>query len=721
MSTDVRVIGFDQNVPQWATEKTLDDVREILRKGYGLDKEQNAILESTFEEIQKTRTITSRYLESINKALKGGSVNTGFQTVHKQQQEAIKETTGNLSSLAGGAAMARLGLTGIGRHSGLLGSAMQLLSSKLTIGALVIAPLVSLIKGTISTVTQTIGAFEEYHKVGIVYNQGILAHREELARLGMSTKDMTEIVSKHARTISLVGIPKVMELGRALDTSGNELHKLGLTAKDAVKYSAQHLEMQRLMGVFEFQDAQSLSQATMNTMRSMTAYTKIMNKSREEIIESQKSMLDSADFARLIASLEPEMAAAVQSSFSNITGALAGSLPDAEAKRIGDLLTDMIAAPVATASKAYGDLVKAGQLDMANALLEGAEQVKQGGMSQADSFIFVRNLLNTAEQSAQSGWQQILSMNEATAEMATFFGGTLVKTGRESAARIAQWEQELGMAYTDPAFMNALAERISAEGEVATKVRGSWEKMTEGWDYAKVQAVFKLMGGEENLLAGLKHLDTGLKKVGETIWKLAGIEFDSMLANWAAAVAALGAVGVAAYGLRAVLMGIIGFGAKLAGVSAPAAAAGAGAGGALGVGKFLLKRIPLVMGVMGAVEGIQGFNADKDAGMLGRLGNAGSSALSGATMGLLGSSAVEIAQRTSTATPDTPSTRRIQQPEQISQSQIDEAINSAEGGDLAPLLQSIAMASNAQLEKVSELVRIVRSGQTGITGLQRAG
>lgn len=728
MSTDVTIVGFDQNVPQWATEKTLDDIRAVFHKSYGLDKERTDTLDSVFEEIQKTRTITDRYLSSINKALKGGPVDTRTDKIRKAEIGAIEDTVSRLGGLSMGAGIARGGMIDLSKHTGMLGNAMNILSSKFTWGALIVAPALAAFKDTVKTIIQTTDAFAEFHKVGIIYNEGILSHREALAKLGMGTKDMTEIVQKHARTISLVGIPKFMEMGQRLEENNEQLYQMGLTTKDAVGFMSQHLEMQRLMGIFEFQDAQSLSKAVMQTMKSLTAYTKIMNKSREDIIESQKTMLDSADFARLIASMEPELARGVQSSFSNVTGALA-ALPNEEGKKIADLITDMVASPIPEISKAYKDLMQTGQHEMANVLLEQATSIRSGATTAEGAWAFVNKIFESAEQTSQSGWQQMMSMVEGFEGNATFIGGQLTKAGREFETRMKTFEEELGMSRFDPQFMQKLGTLISDEQKAVTQTKNEINKMTEGWDYLKVQKVFEVLGGEDGIAGGIELLNVGLQRVNKTIWKMAGTNISDDWLKYGAALVALATAAGIAQG--ALLRFAFGAAAARGGASAgflgkatkAAKGVGFGAGGYLlgEAGSMLLGRETRGGGIssaLGSVAGGAGTGA-----MIGSVIPGIGTAIGAALGGVIGGGLGLYQNRDAIfgggkISQEGEQTRRLQKPETISQAEIDAAINSIEGGDLAPILKSIAVASNAQLDKVNELVRLVRSGQTGITGQQ---
>lgn len=721
MSTDVRITELDQNLPLWATEKTLEGMADHLRKSFILDKDRNDALGQTFDLIKSNGKITSKYLESINKAVKGSAVSTeSLQGSRKKERAAIDLASNKLDELSSTSGLAGMGMSTLSKHTNVLGGAMNLLSGKLTWGVMVVGPAIALIKGMISTIVETIGAFEEFHKVGIVYNEGILTHRENLARLGMSTKDMTEIVQKHARTISLVSIPQIMRLGRTIGNQADQLYQMGLTTKEATKFMSEHFEMQRLMGVFEFQDAQALSRSVMATMQSLTAYTKIMNKSREEIIESQKKMLDRADFHRLIASMEPELAAQVQKSFSNITGALAGALPEQEASRVADLLTDMIASPVTLASKSYQDLVSSGQYELANVLADEAERVKQGRTSTASAFEFVQRLTQAAEQSARTGFQNILALNQDTAELANFVGGSLVMTGREMEARLTKFEEELGMSRFDPRFFEELAKGISEEQKAATGTRDTLNKLVEGWDYLKVQKTFQLLGADEGGLAGnIEKLNTVLGTFHDKLWQIADMKFGSIQDNFNTIALAAGGVAMSMLLLQKAGIAL----ATKVGLPAPTTARGIKPSfRGMGIG---------LLGGYGAGMAADALGRDtRGGGLAAAGGTAASLAGLGAIAGPIGAAvggvvggAIGLYQNREAifgrgrVTQEGETARRIQRPEEISQADIDKVINMSEEDEVQKLLRSIASTSAEQRDTMRALERLVRTRASGMTGL----
>jgi hypothetical protein len=733
MSNDVTIVDFGQNVPQWATEKTLDDIRNIFHKSYGLDKERTDTLDNVFDEMQKTRTITDRYLKSINKALKGGDVDRTFERTKKAEINSVREATNATGSFNRGILTAGTGMQGFHKHVGLAGAALAAFKSTALVA---IYPLQRIIRNIIGNVRDTVGAFGEYHKVGIVYNKGVLEHVESLAKLGMTHKDMTEIVQKHARTISLVSVPAFMSLGNTLNNQRENLYQLGLTTKDATKFMAEHFEKQRLMGIFEFQDAQSMSGAVMDTMKSLTAYTRIMNRSREEIIESQRQMLGRADIQRMIASMEPEAAKGMRRSWDTLSGVL-GALPEKEGANIREWMADMVASPIITASKSFIQLSGDGQVEMATMIADMAQRVQTGQVSVKDSLTFLDRIAESTRASSQSGLQNSLALAQDYREMANAVGGELGFVAKEASTRLRGLLGNMDL-LSEEEIMARLT-TISAEGKAVTAARDRVDKISADIDYAQIQKTFQILGVESKELAdNINKLNDGLDMIHGKVKSLIEYTMPSFQDAWGkyllgAGAGLLGLAGVVsvlkgAFGsFTRMILGTVGLGGLAS--AGPAAASGGMRGfglGMIGAGvghgaASLLGRDTRAGGLSAAAGTAAGFAGTgamlgKFLGPYGPLIGAAAGGVIGGGVGLYQNR--DAIFRSGKVSQEGEQARRVQRPEQISQTEAEAMINSVEGGDLAPLLKSIASASYAQLEKTNELVRLVRSGQTGITGQQ---
>lgn len=742
MSTDVNILGLDPNLPLWATEKTLEGVVDHLRKTYTLDQDRNEGLYEIFDFMKKHGRVTKEHLSAIRDELsrKGPQPRGGYE-------EVIGKATTKLEGLAGSTSGSIAGLTQFAGTTGLAGKALELFTRsgimKTVLGFYGIRAAFRLMK---QQLVGTIDAFTGYHKIGIVYHEGLLSHIDALAKLGMTHENMTEIVQKHARTISLVSIPRFMELGAELNRSKYELRQLGLTTKDAAVFLGEYLETQRLLGVFNFQDQKNISGAMMETMRSLTAYTKIMNKSREEILESQKKMLDQDDFHRMLASMEPGLAEQMKNSFETVTRAISGTLPAEQSDRIGKILTDMIASPVATASKSYRELMESGQHEFANDLLAMAESLRSGAQETNDSALaFVRRLGATAERTTRSGYQNILSMVEGTtSEYANFIGGGLARSSREIDARLKQLQDELsaklGRDIQESEIFDLLAQNVSEETEALTGVRDQMNKTLATWDYGKIQKTFELLGVQgDSVAVSLRAVTDGLQLFENMLRRIIDWEAPS-LADYPKAVGAalagiIAALWLATGKLSAMARTMIGVGtgrgagglAGAAGRMRPTMARGLGAGA-------------LAAGAAGMYLGTRNLPEDSFSSIL---ADAGVGALSGgATLGLLGPIAAAVGaaggagislyqnrERIAGLLADRAGrparvTQADEQPERIRTEQenvtqdLQAAINSRNEDDpTIRILRQIATSAETQARLLFQVERQIRAGATGPTGL----
>lgn len=272
--TDVNIVGVNGGaVPEWATEKTLEAM---------LDK-----IESLVDVTKKQRTELKQAVKGSGKSGSGGDMS-------KEQKKAAN-MLGDLSKgLKDAAGSAVDTAAGFDKLHGPMGKFVKGLK-KTNAGMYVLLAGVGMVANqatkAVVSIKEQVSTLRDLSDSGIRLEGSFMEMSRGLAEAGMTIAEFGELTSKYARVMNRQGFASLSNLASAVNEAEGGFKKWGLTQAEGTEITAELLDQQRIAGIFRLADQQRESATIADVMDKMTAYSKVLNVSRKEMLEGRKEML----------------------------------------------------------------------------------------------------------------------------------------------------------------------------------------------------------------------------------------------------------------------------------------------------------------------------------------------------------------------------------------------------------------------------------------------
>ena len=497
--TEVKIV--DSDLPEWATEVTMKKVMDAMEQLVDLTEKQKRDMESGFKDMKATGKATR---DNIKKASAGkGASNNIFSDVTSGLGKFVKGVNDGAETLddwAGGPLKdLSKGTSDAAKRMGLIGGAFALLGAQ--IGA------------AIGDIKETVGVLRDMNHAGVLIEGGFQGLRQTMAETGMSLGEVQEITNQYTRTVGNVGLNSILDMAAAAEDSSFQFREYGLLVAEGAEFQAKMLESQRLGGIFRVRDERAQSMALQENIQNLTAYSRILNVSREDMAAQQLEMKSRADVMRRFNSMDDASRESANRSFDQFSAIIAALGP--EAKGLGDMMTTIIADPAAVNSEAFQTLASASP-EAAQAILQLRDQILSG--EDVDPSHIVDRLLGPLDRAAQSGQLEMLSMNDALSETVNMLGGPVLNSLRN-------WESRVG----DAAGEN-LAEKMDnlandTDGAVSAAVGLDQElrNLSQTIKSSRIDVFMNLLGNEA--AAGVEGLTNAVAWVTEKIETLGNIDY----------------------------------------------------------------------------------------------------------------------------------------------------------------------------------------------------
>lgn len=498
--TSVHITSSD--LPEWATEATLDKLAKAVEALAGLSAEQKREMKSGFKDMKETGKATRENMKKAKTSASNnifGDVTSGLKSFGKE----LNESGVSLDSLQEPLDKFNKGLGESAKRFGIIGGAFAVFGQQVGLA--------------ISDIKDTVGALRDMTDTGIYVRGGFEGLRDEMAATGMTLSEVQEISGKYARTVGNVGLRSILDLTKSVEDNSFKFREYGLLIADGAEFQAKMLESQRLGGIFEARDKRANSLALQENIKNLTAYSKILNVSREDMAQAQIDTKSRADVQRRLNSMDEESRKAANASFDQFSAIIASLGP--EAKGLGDMMTTIIADPAAVNSEAFTQLAAASP-EAANAILELRDKVLAGEeISQQD---IVNRLLGPLDAAAKSGQLEMLSMNDAIGDLVNQLGGPVLNSLRNYNQRL-QEEMEKGNLSQEEAMEKLKNEGVDPAVTAAMGLDQEFRRLSTSIQSSRINKFMDLFG--EQAVAGVEGMTNVVSKmadaadwVGDATW-----------------------------------------------------------------------------------------------------------------------------------------------------------------------------------------------------------
>jgi hypothetical protein len=459
----------------WASEKTLTDLLDAIKDLAGTSEEQKKILQRQVTEIKNT-----------GKASTGGATAGGSKNA-KEVESAAKVMTTGLKESGQSALESAAGFDEL--NSGpLKGFGKSLKNASKGFKGMLVG--VGLIGGAIGkyikSVNQSVTVLRNLNEQGVSFEGSFVEVSRSLAVTGITLEQFGEMAGKYARVMGQNGLQGLLNLTKATEAAAGNFHQYGLTTAEATEYAAEYLDQQRMAGVFGKASEAAQAKALQSNIERLTAYSKVLNVSRQEMQDASREMLSNADLQAELFQMDPKTRAKAQAAFLETSQSFAAL--GAPGLELGKVFTDIAASPVAEASDGFQQLANAGLGDLAQRMVKLAEANKAGeGASLAQIMAMVD--LTQAEKDQLAALRLAGGEIKNTAVM-------ISSVGQASAeAKVSLESQSLAVEDVGKVLGDA-AKKVDENVAAQTNLQDELSKFEATAEYGMVKSFATLLGGK---------------------------------------------------------------------------------------------------------------------------------------------------------------------------------------------------------------------------------
>ncbi len=493
---DVYISGSDYG--PWASEVTAIKMSEAIADLVDITKKQQTDI---VNQLKKNGKVTEKTAKALGRA--GGLKSSLAKDLRKAGDSAV-DMAGGFNKLNKGPLKN-------------FGVALKNSSKSLKVGLAAFGLIGQSLGMFISIVRDSTAAMRDMADVGITIPGGIHEMQQSMATVGMTLGELGELSAKYAQVISGNGLKAITDLTKSVNAADGGFMKYGLTTAEATEFTAEYLEQQRLGGVYSRASDKRQAVEVQKNIERLTAYSKILNVSRKDLMDNRKEVLTNADVQAQLAmksEAEREKATRGLQAISDATGAYGASMDFLKVA-----ITDFAGHQQNVLAASFGEIAGAGFADVAyelaafgDAAMLGkeatAEQIKQLVMSTTADKTRMQAMINA------EGESKIFATKLLSARKAILDSEALEKKNRLAYAQ--KLKSGFEGSYDD--FLKTVPDSVATAAGLDDALN-----ILKARGIAELTSTFITLIGEEGQ-AGVKGAITGINKLSDGMAKY-GAEF----------------------------------------------------------------------------------------------------------------------------------------------------------------------------------------------------
>lgn len=473
MVQDVNIVESELD---WATEKTLNSLLTAFNKAYKLDKAQG---------------------EKLEKAVKSGAQNGFFSEKTKKSLKDFKQGLDLSTKEAFKSAAAGKGL---GKSFDNLKESVREASMAMKATSVITFAVSTVLGRVYARFTEFIGIYKDMSEVGLSMEVNVMSLSRSLAAMGMNMDDFSKILLDNTRVMALKGADAFTRMVEAVEKNTNGFTRFGLTMAEGASYSAEFLEQQRLLGQFQVFQQQGFSSAIQANIERLTAYSKILNVSRQELMKGMTEAASDLDVRTRFAAM------GYGQSQTDAYLAVAAGAEATLGPEFRQIFTDIMAKTSADQAESFKEILRGGGGPVAAVMRDIKSLIEAGDRAGA------LQLLQTIPQELEALKGTIFRIAESEG---TGAAGARVLAGGMLNAR------ELAARGTRGDVLTVLDATIQRLAQEAAEFETNMARLREGIDNLLLTGVMKLIEkltgkkGEESVVAALDMLNDAMAGVSQ--------------------------------------------------------------------------------------------------------------------------------------------------------------------------------------------------------------
>ena len=484
---DVNIVGVNgQQVPEWATEQTLENILDQVSDLVKITKQQRDVLK-----------------KGIKSGGTGSSPSGGESKEEKEKNKKTKEASNLLGQLSTDLAETHAGFE---KLPPAMKKYLDNLKKTNKTGFLMIAGFGAIInqatKAAVSMGEQ-VSTLRDLASSGVQLEGSFMEMSRGLAEVGMTVAEFGEMAGKYSRVIGMQGFQAVSRLSSAVNEAEGGFAKWGMTQKEGIEIAAELLDQQRRAGIFRNINEQREGKRIEDVMNRLTAYSKVLNVSREEMLENRKALMNDAEVRFRMSQMTEEERVRMQRGLGGTFDALSALGDDFD--WVANLMKEAAVFQINEQSAAWQELASAGLTPLANELADLADQAKDTGVPLAmEDILAVINKYGGDKGLLESLFQ---STSGAAREYATKLGNASI-TAEEAEDQIARNRERR---------TEAEDQAVDANVQRMTALQNELNQFTAAIEHVRNKLFYDLIGAEagKGITGVTEALDSMTKKLLE--------------------------------------------------------------------------------------------------------------------------------------------------------------------------------------------------------------
>jgi len=501
MVDDVHISGTDV---EWANEKTQAQILAAIKEAFKLDKASS---------------------QKLDKALSEAGKNGGF--VGKDAKKTFKEFTTGLGKSSKSAFEVAKENKSLGQSAKSLAKDFKESSKSFKVAAGAAFGIGAALGKVAAQYVDSIGYLRDMTDVGANFTETHMDVSRILSETGMSMAELSDYSQKYTRVLAQTGLTGISKLvGKTEDLVGG-FSNLGLTTSEATEFAMEYLDQQRMAGVYEKANAAGQAEAVQRNVERLTAFSKILNVSRKDLMQQSKEAFGREDVRRRLFAMEAGQRKEAMEAYSASIQLFGAYGQDGQ--KMGETFTDLMARLNPETSPFLKELRAAGAGSLAQAMIDmknnadaGIKPTKESIEAMGDMAYEARHILDQIGQSGSAAAgtaNSVGSFGLAVEESRTGLRDATGKLVNETVAAATKLEDGMNKLSQTALYLGA-----DVLNELAMKITGS---SAEG---GVIKAMDALGGGFNDAASMMR--DFADKPFGDAMGDMWGGIKDALLPDW---------------------------------------------------------------------------------------------------------------------------------------------------------------------------------------------
>ena len=379
--TDIIIKGIDKSLPRWATDATLREVEDEIKKLVAILSKKKDMMSVSSKKSQDNMDSFAEGLKDLEKEQKKHQFN--LKKFSSKVADSAENTTDAIEKIrvAGYGGYASISaLTNVGQ------GLTSIFKSMTTPAGLLGGLFVGITEGTslfINYLKNSADMLLTLYDNGLTFQNGLGDLRMAAGDAAMPLNDFAKMLVKHSATVKALGVTSFGQVLKETRNLAKEQNYYGMTITEINEYTSSYLDTIRRQGFLERLNDKQKADASNNYIKQLTTFSQIMGKSREQIAAQIESSAKDPRIQAIARTLGPG-AKAFLDTLTSAVGPLA-SIDGEAAKQVTNDFITAIGTQEGALTSTFEGLMAAGRGDLANEFLNLSRAVRDNSISQEEA------------------------------------------------------------------------------------------------------------------------------------------------------------------------------------------------------------------------------------------------------------------------------------------------------------------------------------------------